>query len=432
MLRGIECLHDSIKYILPVYTNSQTGNSMEDRFDKEFDVNDVYNNVMYESTESRYATEIVNASNIGAGANFSAPNGVVVTFKDGAFGTKGEAYIDGSAVFYVVVDGVRKPLAIQDATGAWFTGSEIPVGTNGTDVTYMRAKTHVVGANADGARTVTFSLETKDGVDGVYADVADASAYTFAAVGRYDSERDLIGQNLGEVELVMKDYHFRPRPISLGVTWTQLTDLVLDTSFGVSAEETLMDAAAQEIKKTLDYQSVKFAASMQEIRAKDNFVVFDANAGDTTDDSYKLTAQLITNAINRIADRQLNAIGRGGVTALVGGPAAVNYLTLHDQFTTRGAQPAVGGHQVGEVMGIPVFKVPSSVLPETDLITTWKNDRQESDVSVAIGTLLAFWTSGTIQRKNLYKEAAIARFEDTQCLNPLYLGRVRINNMRYM
>lgn len=81
---------------------------------------------------------------------------------------------------------------------------------------------------------------------------------------------------------------------------------------------------------------------------------------------------------------------------------------------------------------IPVFKVPSNVIPDTDLITTWKNDLVESDVSIAIGTLMAFWTSGAIQRKNMYKEAAIARFEDMQALNPLYLGRVRIKNMRYL
>ena len=56
---------------------------------------------------------------------------------------------------------------------------------------------------------------------------------------------------------------------------------------------------------------------------------------------------------------------------------------------------------------IPVFKVPSSVFPDAELLTTWKNDQVEADVSIAIGTLLPFWTSGTIQRKNMYKEAAM-------------------------
>ena len=149
----------------------------------------------------------------------------------------------------------------------------------------------------------------------------------------------------------MKDYHFRPRPITLGLTWTKLTELVLDTSFGVSAEEMLMDAAAQEIKKTLDFQSVKFANYNQSVRAPENFTTVDASSGDHTDDSYWSTAQLIGQAIARIADKQLNAINRGGVSALVGGPAAVNYLMLNKGWSDRGKMVAVGGHKVGELNG---------------------------------------------------------------------------------
>ena len=306
---------------------------------------------MYESTESRYATELVNASYVGAGANYTAANGVLVTFTGGAFGAKGEAYINGSSVVYAVVDGVRKPIAIQDAKGNWFYGSEIPVGTSGADTVYLKAVGHTVGQNADGAYQVAFSLQEKTGEDGTYADVADAAVYKFAAIGRYDSERDLIGQHLGEVELVMKDYHFRPRPITLGLTWTKLTELVLDTSFGVSAEEMLMDAAAQEIKKTLDFQSVKFASAQQQVRAPENFATMDAASGDHTDDSYWSTAQLVGQVIARIADKQLNAINRGGVSAIVASPSFVNYLMLNKGWSDRGRQPAIGGYKAGELNG---------------------------------------------------------------------------------
>lgn len=54
-----------------------------------------------------------------------------------------------------------------------------------------------------------------------------------------------------------KDYHFRPRPNPLGVTWTQLAELTLDTSFDASTEEMLMHRAFQEINKTLDYQAIQ-------------------------------------------------------------------------------------------------------------------------------------------------------------------------------
>lgn len=79
---------------------------------------------------------------------------------------------------------------------------------------------------------------------------------------------------------------------------------------------------------------------------------------------------------------------------------------------------------------IPVFKVPSAIIPEDELITTWKNDQADGDVAIAIGTLLPFYSTGALQRKNLYKEGAIARFEDMQALQPKYLGRIQINNIR--
>jgi len=79
---------------------------------------------------------------------------------------------------------------------------------------------------------------------------------------------------------------------------------------------------------------------------------------------------------------------------------------------------------------IPVFKVPSGIIPKNQLVTTWKNENAEGDVCIAIGTLVPFLSTGALQRKNLYKEAAIARYEDTQALRPEYLGRIQINNIR--
>ena len=112
------------------------------------------------------------------------------------------------------------------------------------------------------------------------------------------------------------------------------------------------------------------------------------------------------------------------------GPKAVTYLKLNEKFEATGAQPAIGGHKVGKIGDVDVYKVPSSIIAEDELLTVWKNPTVEADVAVAIGTLLPFYSTGAIQRKNLYKEGAVARFEDTQVLNPNYLGRIKINNIR--
>jgi len=79
---------------------------------------------------------------------------------------------------------------------------------------------------------------------------------------------------------------------------------------------------------------------------------------------------------------------------------------------------------------IPCYKVPADVIPEDELLTTWKNDAAEGDVSIAIGTLLPFYSTGALKRKNFYSEAGIARYEDTKALQPGYLGRIKINGIR--
>ncbi len=420
---AMETARDSIKYIRPVYTNSQTGSSMSNRTfgdlnlngDNEFTSSN-YRKAMYETTEDRYPTELANIT-VAQGAD---PNEHKVTldFAGGAFGTDGANYIDGYSALFIGNE--KNVLALQSRTGDWFFGNVVKV-----DATQYYKVTAVSKTDAN-----TFVATLQVSADGVTFANATRRVTGLLAYGRFNSEGDLTGEYLGEVELVMTDYQFRPRPLALGVTWTKLTELVLDTSFGVSAEEMLLDSAGQEIKKALDFRAVRFAYQHAKALSAANYVEFNAEAGAGTDDSYFHTAQLIKQAVARIGDIQLNDINRGGVSRIVGGPAAVTYLSLYKGFSTKGAQPAIGGHQVGEIDGIPVFKVPSSVVNDDELMTVWKNDANEADVSIAFGTLLPFYSTGAIQRKNFYTEAGVARFEDVQCLQPRYLGRIKINGIR--
>lgn len=452
---AMESSHDSIKYIKPVYTNAQRHDfdwdntapngapmhgsdwPMDNRFDDENHVGDVF----YESGEHRYATELVNVANDKIAAE---ADGFNVTFDGGALTG---AYIPGYSTIYIVVGKNRFAIAQQDGHGAWWGGKDVLIDST-LPATYVKCS-EISQAGKQCTLTLQAKTVAADGTETAYADAAVAvvdaakAQYTingidvkFAAVGRFDSEQDLTGKYLGEVELVMDDYHFRPRPISLGVTWTQMTELVLDTSFGLSAEELLLDYASQEIKKELDFQAIRYANDVQKVFASANFVQFDAAyatigvgaAG--TKDSYWHQAQLVGQAIGRVEDNMLDEFGRGGVTAIVGGTKATRYLELNEGWSTKGAQPKIGAHKVGELNGIPVFKVPAYVMPKDELLTTWKNDQAEGDVCIAIGTLIPFLSTGALQRKNLYKEGAIARYEDTKALQPKYLGRIKIQNIQ--
>ena len=432
----METMRDSIKYIEPIYTNAQRDDfkwdlnqpeyTMDDRFD---DVNR-NRDVMYESTESRYATELVN---VPAEKVTVEGNKIKVAFDGGALTGN---YIPKDSSLSIFVGGKKMAIAIMGpvldgSTGAeWFGGKEIQI-----DATHI---IKVEGVTQDGINA-EFPVFVKP-ENGEYAEATlgisgdqltiNGVAVRVLAVGRFDSERDLTGMHLGECELQMKTYYFQPRRISMGVTWTDMTELYLDLSFGVSAEDTLIDSVGQEIKKALDFQAVEYANRVQKVRSGNPLVKFDAIAGDDFKDSYWHTAQTFTQALGHVSDEMLNIFNRGGVTAIVGGPKACRYLELIEGYTTKGAQSPIGGHQVGELNGVPVFKVPSSVIADNELLTTWKNEQAEGDVSIAIGTLVPFASTGKLPRKNFYFEQGIARYEDTQALQPRYLGRVLIENIR--
>ena len=432
----METMRDSIKYIEPIYTNAQRDDfkwdlnqpeyTMDDRFD---DVNH-NRDVMYESTESRYATELVN---VPAEKVTVEGNKIKVAFDGGALTGN---YIPKDSSLSIFVGGKKMAIAIMGpvldgSTGAeWFGGKELQI-----DATHI---IKVEGVTQDGinAEFPVFvkpeNGEYSEATLGISGDqlTINGVAVRVLAVGRFDSERDLTGMHLGECELQMKTYYFQPRRISMGVTWTDMTELYLDLSFGVSAEDTLIDSVGQEIKKALDFQAVEYANRVQKVRSGNPLVKFDATAGDDFKDSYWHTAQTFTQALGHVSDEMLNIFNRGGVTAIVGGPKACRYLELIEGYSTKGAQSPIGGHQVGELNGVPVFKVPSSVIADNELLTTWKNEQAEGDVSIAIGTLVPFASTGKLPRKNFYFEQGIARYEDTQALQPRYLGRVLIENIR--
>jgi len=377
-------LKDSIKYIKPVYSANASMNR-SDAFGGAgtgFD-----GQVTYESKQSRFPTEVANGVVTGSGP-------WTVAFTTAEF-TQG--YIPGYAV---LMDASNNVLAWENKPGGALANWTVGAGSGISNITF----------DGTGTYTVTGGTPAR-------------------AQGRYNSERDLSGTYLGEVELVLTDYQFKVRPTTLGVTWTTLSELVLDSTVGVSTEEILMDSAGQEIKKALDFHAVKIAYAS----AKTNGyapVVFDADAGAGTMDSYVHTAQTISQAIEKIGNTMYDDINRGGVSRIVGGPGAVTYLRLNANFTTKGQQPRIGGYQVGELYGIPVFMVPSSIVANNELMCVWKNENNEADVAIAFGTLVPFFSTGALQRRNFYKEAGLASFGDHVVLNPKYFGIIRIDNIR--
>lgn len=59
---------------------------------------------------------------------------------------------------------------------------------------------------------------------------------------------------------------------------------------------------------------------------------------------------------------------RGGVTRMVAGPSAGTYMELMAAFSPKGATMNEGAHKTGEVNNIPLYKVPSDVIPSDEVL----------------------------------------------------------------
>jgi len=264
--------------------------------------------------------------------------------------------------------------------------------------------------------------------------------------GRFNAESDFEGNHLGEVEIQLTDYQFKPSMTSIGVSWSQLTEITLQTSYSTSAEELLVSYASQEIRSALDYRAIKLGYQMAKTNVARNpnyYYVFDAGYStivntDTeainnpgTKDGYTDNAKTITSAFEAVGDVIYDEILRGGVSRLVCGPSAASYLKLcTGLWAPTGKQAARGAHQIGEFDGMPTFKVPSSIIPTDEILTVWKDDQVETEVSIVFGTLVPFFSTGIIPRKNFYKEAGIATWGDHQVLNRRFLAIVKIAHMK--
>lgn len=415
---AMESAKDSIKYIKPVYSKTVHDGDLHDKhtsntagaYGDASQYKDTYNDIneddfqraLYENTEDRFTQELINIPAEGEGGN------VFVIPAKAAEGGNPFVYAAKLLKGYMkVYDGDEThPIAEENKrTGNFFYNT----------ADYPDAKVE---------------LETQD--DGsIKITVIATGAEDIKVFARFDLEDDFLGDNLGEIELVMSDYKFEPRPTTIGVTWSQLAEITLDASFGLSAQDMLVTYAGDAIRINLDLRSFKLAYGVARSN-KDYVVEFDAAYGNGENiEGYFHTAQTFPSAVDTVTDVMVNDINRGGVSRMVAGFSAGSYLKLvKGTFSEKGRQSAKGIYQIGEFGGIPTFKAPSSIIPTNEIMCVWKDDENEGDVAIAFGTLIPFFNTGIIQRKNFYKEAGLATYGDWAVMNRRYLALIRIKGLK--
>ena len=326
----METARDTIKYITPVYSapakngakggnmkgthhgfdNSSDPYNMEDT-DTSFDINSPdYRRALYERTDGeRFSNDLWNFKAAGSGK---------WTIQAGENGDL--PYIDGYTTVVARIlnkEGKTEDVTIvmQDKrTKKFFVDSKVQANDNSPLFFVIKDNEAYFSKTEDGSEETevkyVFDEHTKRDL------MTGGTTTNMVAYGLFDSEGDWEGDYLGEVDIRMRDYEFKPRRTAIGVSWSQLSEITLDTSFNVSAEEFLITYASQEIRVALDNRALKLAYGIAMTNPEHYKATFDAayNAGDGDvsaakgKDGYVDNAQTLPNAISALGDAIYNDI----------------------------------------------------------------------------------------------------------------------------
>lgn len=324
----METSRDTIKYITPVYSSpskkdAKGGNmkgthhgfdnasdpyNMKDT-ETSFDINsDEYRRALYERTDGeRFSNDLW---------NFKAATGGKWTVQAGETGDL--PYIDGytTVVARVKINGKTEDvtIAMQDKrTKKFFVDSKLKSDGNAA-VQFVIKDTEAFFSENGSDAVEALKYVTAEGEDGDL--MTGGTTSKIVVYGLFDSEGDWEGDYLGEVDIRMRDYEFKPRRTAIGVSWSQLSEITLDTSFNVSAEEFLITYASQEIRVALDNRALKLAYGIAMTNPEHYRATFDAayNSGEGTADAakgkdgYVDNAQTLPNAISALGDAIYNDI----------------------------------------------------------------------------------------------------------------------------
>ena len=366
---AMETARDSIYYLSPKYASTKRGATE--------------GNTTHESDSFRYASEVETET-------LGTANGILVEFTE----TLANHPIRAFSV-KVLKDGI--PVATDDGAG------------------------NLIGALLDTEEANTIDYST--GEITVTFSTAPANLLELTCESNYDSEDATNYTEIGSIELQLKDYQFRVKPWPLYVSWSKMTELLINTTLNIDAEDALIRGASDELKKSLDFQAIRMAYQAAKGHAAVEFSTVGATGESEID---RMTS--FNKAIDQASDLMYNKLQRGGVTKLVGGAGAVTQIKLHKRFDGSSRQPRVGAYREGSLDGVDIYKVPSSIVPNDELMAIYRNETTPEDVSCAFGSLIPLYQTQTLEYKEFYKETGLAYFGDAKVLQPDYLQRIKITS----
>lgn len=174
----------------------------------------------------------------------------------------------------------------------------------------------------------------------------------------------------------------------------------------------------QNIKRTLNERALALVAEATEASSP---VIFNAEGGSQTE-SYLLRAQEVSQGIKQCGDIMYKELMRGGVSHILSDVTSATYFRLNTEFTRKDASCREGIYEIGEVLGLPILKVPSGMpIEEGTSYCIWKNSCNELDVSIAFCVYIPFYFNEDTK--------VFSVMGDYEVLQPKFIKKLQIQNI---
>jgi hypothetical protein len=229
------------------------------------------------------------------------------------------------------------------------------------------------------------------------------------------------------VDLSLRVSPFALREFPIYASFSKKAELLIGTTLDIDAEEAYLRAMADEPKKSLDFQAFHMGYRQAKRNAAvDGFVEFDLEGavGESEHDRIQVLPRYIDKAGNLFYNKLL----RGGVTRIFGGPTATGVMTGLDNFSDAGAMSQQGVYYLGSVGEIKIFRTPTTIVPDDELVCIYKNPEQPEDVFLMIGTLVPLHVTDKLEHANRQTEFGVASYGDMQILNRKYASIIKVVN----
>ena len=295
---------------------------------------------------------------------------------------------------------------------------------NGATIAVDNGSGTLVGALLNTALTNTIVYAT--GVVTLNFLVAPALNAAIACVYNWNSEDASNYSNYGTMALELVKTRFNARPMPLGYRISDMTQIMFETTGLGDAKDYMAQAVGQEHARAKDYRAIAMARRVALGNAVATFDTDFATAGEI---SYKAHAQRVLTEIGRVGAVIYDDIKRGGITDIVAGSKATEYLKNHDLWKDKSGDVKNGVYQSGTLSDMDVYTCPAdtSLVANNEMLLVYKNPQEAMDVSIIFGTLAEL--DASLRYPNFVTEGNSCVIEDAKTVNSRFVRLMQLQSL---